>query len=207
MSKTMKITYTAIFAALATVLMYFEFYVPFMPPFLKVDLSGAIILIGAFIFGIRSAITMTLIKDLIHATQTQTGGTGELQDFILISILVIISVSVYKSMRTQRGAIIGCVIGSIVMSLVGMLTNYLFILPFYANVMNFPLEAIWEMCQSVNPYIKGMETYLFIGVLPFNLIKCSIITCVTMLVYKKLSVFIKSKQALVNKAKKQSASE
>ncbi len=201
MSKTMKITYTAIFAALATVLMYFEFYVPFMPPFLKVDLSGAIILIGAFILGIRSAITMTLIKDLIHATQTKTGFTGELQDFILLSILVIVSVSIYKHMRTQKGAIIGCVVGSIVMSIAGMITNYLFILPFYANVMNMPLESIWEACHSVNPYITGMETYLLVGVLPFNLIKCSIITCMTMLVYKKLSVFIKSKQTLVNKTK------
>ena len=55
MTKTSKITYTAIFAAIATVLMYFEFPIPFMPPFLKVDLSGAVVLIGAFIFGIASA--------------------------------------------------------------------------------------------------------------------------------------------------------
>ena len=40
MTKTMKITYTAVFAAIATVLMYFEFPLPFMPPFLKIDLSG-----------------------------------------------------------------------------------------------------------------------------------------------------------------------
>ena len=31
MTKTSKITYTAIFAAIATVLMYFEFPIPFMP--------------------------------------------------------------------------------------------------------------------------------------------------------------------------------
>ena len=55
MTKTSKITYTAIFAAIATVLMYFEFPIPFMPPFLKVDLSGAVVLIGAFIFGIAPA--------------------------------------------------------------------------------------------------------------------------------------------------------
>ena len=43
MTKTSKITYTAIFAAIATVLMYFEFPIPFMPPFLKVDLSLSLI--------------------------------------------------------------------------------------------------------------------------------------------------------------------
>ena len=56
MTKTSKITYTAIFAAIATVLMYFEFPIPFMPPFLKVDLSGAVVLIGAFIFALDSGL-------------------------------------------------------------------------------------------------------------------------------------------------------
>ena len=106
MTKTMKITYTAIFAAIAAVLMYFEFPLPFMPPFLKVDLSGAAILIGAFIFGIGPAIMMILIKDLIHVTQTQTGGSGELQDFILLALFVIVAVSVYKRclLYTSHGA-------------------------------------------------------------------------------------------------------
>jgi len=57
-----------------------------------------------------------------------------------------------------------------------------------------PLEAIFGMCAEINPYISGMGTYLLIGVLPFNIIKGIIITVITMLVYKKLSVFIKAKQ-------------
>ena len=59
MTKASKITYTAIFAAIATILMYFEFPIPFMPPFLKVDLSGAVVLIGAFIFGIGPSVSKT----------------------------------------------------------------------------------------------------------------------------------------------------
>ena len=96
MTKTSKITYTAIFAAIATVLMYFEFPIPFMPPFLKVDLSGAVVLIGAFIFGIAPAITMIGIKDIIHLTQTQTGGSGEVADFLMLSTLVVIAVLLYS---------------------------------------------------------------------------------------------------------------
>ncbi len=194
MSKTMKITYTALFAAIAAVLMYFEFPIPFMPPFLKVDLSGAAILIGAFIFGIGPAITMTLIKDLIHLTQTQTGGTGELQDFILLSLFVVVAVTIYKRHRTRKGAVLGCLAGTAVMSVAGMATNYLFIIPFYSTVMMMPLDAIFSACAAVNPNISGMSTYLLVGVLPFNLIKGGIITLITMAVYKKLSVFIKSKQ-------------
>ena len=105
MTKTSKITYTAIFAAIATVLMYFEFPIPFMPPFLKVDLSGAVVLIGAFIFGIAPAITMIGIKDLIHLTQTQTAGSGEAADFLMLSTLVIIAVLIVEEDTVRLSSI------------------------------------------------------------------------------------------------------
>ncbi len=205
MTKTMKITYTAIFAAIATVLMYFEFPIPLMPPFLKVDLSGAAILIGAFIFGIGPAISMILIKDLIHVTQTQTGGSGELQDFILLTLFVVVAVTVYKHHKTRGGAVAGCLLGTVAMSLAGMATNYLIIIPFYSKVMMMPLEAIFGACAAINPHISGMSTYLLIGVLPFNIIKGAIVTLITMVVYKKLSVFIKSKQFALHRHNKQAA--
>ena len=194
MTKTSKITYTAIFAAIATVLMYFEFPIPFMPPFLKVDLSGAVVLIGAFIFGIAPAITMIGIKDLIHLTQTQTAGSGEAADFLMLSTLVIIAVLIYRAHKTRKMAVVGCAAGSVAMACMGMLTNYFLIIPFYVNGMGWNLDAIFELCSAVNPHITGMSMYLLIGVLPFNLIKGAILTVITMLVYKKLSVFIRSKQ-------------
>lgn len=192
MSKTSKITYTAVFAAIATVLMYFEFPLPFMPPFLKVDLSGAVILIGAFILGIGPAIAMIGIKDLIHLTQTGTGGAGELADFFMLSTLVICAVCVYRIHKTRGMALAGCALGTLAMAGVGVATNYALIIPFYARIM--PLDAIFSMCQQVNPAVDGMTGYLLLGVLPFNVFKGIILTCITMLVYKKLSVFIRQRQ-------------
>ena len=60
--------------------------------------------------------------------------------------------------------------------------------------MGWNLDAIFQMCAAVNPAIDGMSAYLLFGILPFNLIKGVILTVITMLAYKKLSVFIKSKQ-------------
>ncbi|MFQ7240904.1 ECF transporter S component [Agathobaculum sp.] len=197
MSKASKITYTAVFAAIATVLMYIEFPLPFMPPFLKVDLSGAVVLIGAFIFGIGPAITMIGIKDLIHLTQSQTGGSGELADFLMLSTLVIVAVLLYRAHKSRKMAAVGCVIGSVAMACMGMLTNYFLIIPFYSAV-GMPIDAILGACAAVNPAINGMGAYLLIGVLPFNLIKGAILTVITMLAYKKLSTFIKSKQVAVH---------
>ena len=205
MTKTSKITYTAIFAAIATVLMYFEFPIPFMPPFLKVDLSGAVVLVGAFILGIAPAITMIGIKDLIHLTQTQTAGSGEAADFLMLSTLVIIAVLIYRAHKTRKMAIVGCAAGSVAMACMGMLTNYFLIIPFYVNGMGWNLDAIFELCSAVNPHITGMSMYLLIGVLPFNLIKGAILTVITMLVYKKLSVFIRSKQVEFHYSTRQKA--
>ena len=193
MTKASKITYTAVFAAIAAILMYLEFPIPLMPPFLKVDLSGAVVLIGAFIFGIRPAIVMIGIKDVIHLTQSQTGGTGELADFLMLSTLVIVAVLIYRAHKSRKMAAVGCVVGSFAMAGMGMLTNYFLIIPFYSAV-GMPIDAILAACAAVNPAINGMGAYLLIGVLPFNLIKGAILTVITMLAYKKLSAFIKSKQ-------------
>ena len=197
MTKASKITYTAVFAAIATVLMYFEFPLPFMPPFLKVDLSGAVVLIGAFIFGIGPAITMIGIKDLIHLTQSQTGGLGELADFLMLSTLVIVAVLIYRAHKTRKMAAVGCVVGSVAMACMGMLTNYFLIIPFYSAV-GMPIDQILALCATINPSINGMGAYLLVGVLPFNLIKGAILTVITMLAYKKLSTFIKSRQVAIH---------
>ncbi|MCI9482885.1 MAG: ECF transporter S component [Clostridiaceae bacterium] len=194
MTRTSKITYTAIFAAIASVLMYFEFPLPFMPPFLQVDLSGVAVLIGAFIFGIRPAICMIIIKDVIHLTKSATGGSGELADVLMMTTLVVIAVSLYQLHKTRKMAVIGCLAGTVGMALVGMLTNNFLIIPYYTVAMGWPIEAIFELCSQVNPYIGSMWGYLLLGVLPFNLIKGLIITIITLVAYKKLSVFIKSKQ-------------
>ena len=129
---------------------------------------------------------------LIHLTQTQTGGSGEVADFLMLSTLVVIAVLLYRGHKSRKMAVLGCAAGSVAMACVGMLTNYFLIIPFYSQVM--PLQAIFDACNAINPYVTGMQGYLLLGVLPFNLIKGAILTAITMLAYKKLSVFIKSKQ-------------
>ena len=112
----------------------------------------------------------------------------------MLSTLVIIAVLVYRAHTSRKMAVTGCAVGSVAMACMGMLTNYFLIIPFYVNGMGWNLDAIFELCSAVNPSITGMGMYLLLGVLPFNLIKGAILTVITMLAYKKLSVFIKTKQ-------------
>ena len=61
-----KIAVTAIFTAMAVVLMYLEFNLPFVPPFLKFDFSELPVLIGSFALGPVYGIVIELLKNLSH---------------------------------------------------------------------------------------------------------------------------------------------
>lgn len=63
--KTINVRYmtmTAMLSAVAFVLMFLEFNVPFMPSFIKMDLSELPALIGAFAMGPASGVIICLIK-------------------------------------------------------------------------------------------------------------------------------------------------
>ena len=48
------------------------------------------------------------------------------------------------------------------------------------------MNAIVGMCSKVNPAIKDTATLIAIGIVPFNLIKYSIASIITFLVYKRV---------------------
>ncbi len=183
--KTKRITYVAMFSAIAAVLMYLEFPLPFMPPFLKVDLSGIAVLLAAFMLGPMETVAVALLKDLVHLLSTQTGGVGELADFLMLTSLALTAHYIYRANKTKRGALLSCVAGSGVMVVVAALSNYFLLIPFYSKLM--PIDAIIAACAAVNPAIDSLGAYILFGVLPFNIIKCFLISFVTMLSYKKLS--------------------
>ena len=90
------LTYMALFAAISTLLMYIEMPLPFLPPFLKLDISGAPILLAAFLFGPWQAVGITLVKDLVHLLSTQTGGVGELADFLMLASFALLCGYLYR---------------------------------------------------------------------------------------------------------------
>lgn len=186
---TRRITVSAMFAAISTVLMYIEFQLPFLPPFLKIDLSGVAVLIAAFMLGPVQAIIITLVKDLVHLLSTQTGGVGELADFILLSSFSVTASLIYKRQKDKKHAFIGCAAATVALCVLGVFANMFLLIPFYSKIM--PVEAIVGACQAINPAIDSINGYYIFGVVPFNLIKGIILSAVTMLTYKRLSVIIK----------------
>ena len=154
-----------------------EFPIPFMPPFLKFDFSTLPALIGGFAYGPVTGIAIAFIKAALHLLRTDTGGVGELADFLASGSLVLVSSLIYKRIKTRKGAVLGLVLGAI--------ANYFILIPFYTNVM--PMEQIISLCSKVNPLITNTLGYVLYGAIPFNLIKALLLSIITFVLYKQIS--------------------
>lgn len=189
-NKTRKITLIGIFAAISSVLMFFELPLPFMPPFLKFDPSGVPILLASMLFGPSAAISVTLIKDVIHLLSTTTGGVGELADFLILSTFSVVVGLIYRKRSDRKGVLLATLAGTVTCAVVGALANYYLLIPFFSKIM--PLDAIFAACAEINPAIDGLRGYILFGAVPFNLIKGLLLTLFTFLLYRKLEAFLKT---------------
>ena len=188
-----KMTMTALLGALATVLMFISFKVPLMPSFISIDFSELPALIAAFSMGPLSGVIVCLIKNLVNLFASQTGGVGELSNFLLGCCFVLPAGLIYRYKKTQLGALIGALAGAVCMAVVSVFTNYFIVYPIYTNFL--PMEAIMGMYQAINPRVETLWEALWVFNVPFTFIKgmCSVL--ITFLIYKKISPLIKGKNA------------
>ena len=77
------VAFVGVFGAIAAVLMYLEFPLPFAPAFYKLDFSEVPVLIGTFSLGPLAGVLIEFIKILLHfiIKGTQTAGVGEIANF------------------------------------------------------------------------------------------------------------------------------
>ena len=136
-------------------------------------------------FGPGAGIFITLVKDIIHIMSTQTGGVGELSDFLIYAAFSLVAGGWYLKHKNKKGALLSSVLGTLAVTVIGAFTNRFLIIPFYSKIM--PIDAIVSACNAVNPMIDSIDGYILFGAVPFNFIKGVIISAVTFLVYKKLS--------------------
>ena len=191
-----KLTMTAMLSAVAFVLMFLDFSVPFMPVFIKMDLSELPALIGAFAMGPVSGVAICLIKNLLHLFMTSTGGVGELSNFILGACFVLPAGLIYTVKKGKKAAFWGAFAGALLMGLVSIVSNYFITYPvFYAFM---PKEAILTAYQAIIPGITnvwpgmdGILKCLIIFNAPFTFIKGLLSVIITLFIYKPLSPIIK----------------
>ena len=201
-------------SALATVLMFISIPVWFAPPFYKLDVSDLPIMIGAFAISPIAGIIMEFLKNLLHiiVSGSDTAGIGELANFISGSIFVFTAAIIYKQKKTRKTAIISLVVATILMSIASCFVNAYLTLPAYIGTSggHLTMEGIVAAGTEKNTAINNLYTFLVLAVLPFNLLKCTITSTLTAVLYKFVSPLLKGsasvrcdKKATPNMNKKQ----
>jgi riboflavin transporter len=167
----------SLLGAIAVVLMYFDFPIPFLPfPWLKIDLSDIPAFMGAFAFGPMAGIVVELIKNLLIliVKGTSTYFVGELANFIVGVSLVAPAAWVYHRNKSRKNALLGMALGTLSIEIIGIIANVYLLLPAFG--MNMVKD---ELIQ-----------YVTIGLLPFNGIKSILVCGITYVLYKRVSLSI-----------------
>lgn len=172
-NKTIKIS---LLGAISVILMYFDFPVMPMFPWLKIDLSDVPALMGALAFGPMTGVIIEGLKNLLIliVKGTSTGFVGELANFLIGISLVVPIAYIYKKNKSMKNAFLGMIAGFIGVQIVGIIANVYLLLP------------VFGMQMSKAETLK----YVTVGLLPFNGIKAILVFLVTYILHKKVSKVI-----------------
>ena len=187
---TQQLVLTAMLAAIAGVLMSFEFSIPMMPPFYKVDLSDVPSVIALFAVGPYSAVCVEVIKILIKLFTVGTNSmyVGELANLLGIFLYIFPTWLVYKKLgKTRKGGALALLSNLPIRIAFSCFLNACITLPLYAKAMGISLDAVVEIVGAVNPAITSLTMFIVLATIPFNLIKVGLNYFIGYLVYDKLS--------------------
>ena len=172
--------------------MLVEFTLPIFPWFYKFDFSTIPVIIGTFAMGPLAGVTIQLIKDIANMLiSSDSAGIGQLADFVIGSAYIIPAGIIYKHIHTQKGALIGCTVGTITATIAASLFNYYVLIPVYAIATGYTIADIVSIGTNITRLIKDLKTLILFATVPFNIMKFSVISLITMLTYKKVSPLLK----------------
>ena len=164
----------AIFVALAYAVSFLE--IPIFPatPYLKLDLGNVFILLISFLLGPIEGVIVCVLKESLRMLGSSSGGVGELVNIAATSAYILLPSVVYqyyKGLKSVIPTLIGaCALGT----MTALVTNRFITFPMY---MGEGAAAVFK------------EVFWF--VLAFNLIKTVTVGVLTLLLYKRLSNFLK----------------
>ena len=199
---------TAIFSALSFILYLFpKFPLPFFPSFLDIQFSNLPAILGGFVLGPLGGCIIVIVRCLLKLIlgMSSTAGAGELADLLLGIAVVFTSSMIYKHYKNKRGGIVALIFAIIVWVVSSIFINCYINIPVYLELFyKGDIEGLVATCKLV---IKGinadnfMEYYIKYAVIPFNFILASLVSLITFIVYKRISIIFKKDFFAVGKTK------
>lgn len=194
MTKPKRMILIAMLGAISGILMILDFNVPFVPVFIKFDISDLPIIVGGYLMGVVPAILIGLLKIIINLliNGTTTMFIGEIANFLLSILYALPAVLYYEKHKTRQGKIIGLILSTMIVSIVGIIINLLLLFPIYLKLLGLSVDDIVQMASALNPLVKNLPTMVVFTLLPFNLLKYGINSILCYVVVKKMKVLIKN---------------
>lgn len=189
-----KISVCALFSALCIILyFYVKFPLPFFPSFLEINFSLLPAILGTYMLGPFYGSIIIIIRFLTKLGITHTAGVGEIADLIIGLSVVLSSSLIYKLNRTKKGAIMSLLFSSLIWVIVASLLNKYLLVPSYIKLyFKGNLDTFITMLKVIPNVNKDnyMEKYIFLAVIPFNLLLAFIVSTITFFTYKPLQRII-----------------
>lgn len=189
-----RISYIAVFTALAFALRLLQFSVLPAVPYLQLDFSDVFVMVAGYALGPVAGMTTAVLKELIYGICfTKTAFVGELANIVILLPLVLIPSIAYKKNKGIKSVLIWLSIACAVRVAWSFPVNWLLTFPVFIGLN-------WE---------KGMPMFLEVWywAMLFNLIKTVALAATTVLVYKPLSKLIKLTSEKFDKLGKKSKSQ
>ena len=190
------VAFVAMFGAIAAVLMLFEIPLFFAPSFYKIDLSEIPVLMCSFYLGPVAGVICELLKIIVKLLLkgTSTMFVGDFANFVVGCTFVLPATAIYHAKKSKRMAIIGMAVGTVCMTTFGSFFNALYLIPQFSKLFGMPIDVIVGMGTAVNPSIVSVNSLVLFAVVPFNLLKGTVVSLLTFLLYKRLArVFFREK--------------
>lgn len=181
-----------IFGAISTILYtipFLKFAIPGFPSFLEIHFDEIPAFIAGFAYGPLTGFFVILLKTLIKLPISNTVLVGELSDLVFSTAFILPATLIYKNNRKIKGALIGLGVGFVCQVIVATLLNVYLSIPFYVEFYGVPLDTLLSVYKD-NPIGDIKWAYALVAVVPFNLIKNSIVVVITILIYKPLRKLI-----------------
>jgi len=191
---TRKMAMIGMFSAIAAVLHMMDFALPIIAPtFYKLDFSELPALIGGFAFGPVAGVMIEFLKILLKLVfkGSSTALVGDLANFVVGCSFILPASMIYEFKKSKKSAIVACTVGTVILTVVGTMFNALYLIPAFSVLYGLPMEVIIGMGTEINGMITDLTTFVIFAVGPLNLLKGTVISILTILLYKKISPIIK----------------
>lgn len=202
--RTLRLAQMAMLVAISSVLVFACFPIIPAAPHLKYDMANVPVLLAAFTLGTPSGLLVLTLAAAIQAfVLGHDGPIGFIMHMMASGTMVLVATSVCRALGGEKkGRIIGLAASCLAITLVMIPLNFIFTPKVIMDVPvgeatrlfidslsgGYVAAEYSEMAVTAYNAVKGL---LWVGLVPFNLLKAGLNSVIFYLVYKKMGALIK----------------